>query len=917
LFHRNTRDNIINIKGIHYWQPDHNLSGKGDACEVNGARYSKISRTASFSKDTTHFLVKNEYLQIDMRMFAQNKRVSDTKKQSLRYCNLPLRDLDDWGIDGKCTRTEKSETYNNYPHKVADYGFSHGSDPVPADDQGPTWRIPRWTGSKDCVNNVYLPGRCYGSDYPNVSTVSTQKRSSVTSVYWDWRKNFSLDFSEMDDVLYPAEIPEIPWGSHDDDGYHFKYTLSIGVKGAGNQYVNQVNNQAVVNGNYFYNTERYARSIRFVEDPKIGYHKIIPLNIPIDRIELMIYFDDWLRQLLLREILYRPWLSNDEFFKWSGTWKEDITNTALYINGETDFSAVAEKDRFLYGVSRNRREESIGIKYNYIDNSWGWAGQTVFENIPASLKPAGLSVTEETYFILMKNEDSGVYSLHSGTAGESLEEIMEFNDDFTDMTFIENGGTVYIAGNAAGFIEMFEIYQTESGGYGVLDIDSDNKPPSRTVFNVHSDETGIYLAGGGNTDGQTIEVKRDVWKFDTENGWQVLNSDTGNDLFKLFIRKQGDQLLLVSQTGLGDGNIAPYIILNSGTGDIEEEGALEIKGPGYEGGYIYDSEFCIYENNNSIFPGSINNDGYCVPVADYNYQTVYYPDYKRTVAGIGNSLYLGGLTGVRRVEIKEDGSLRNREMIFTGQTHNLAGHSDVLYGASGNRIYIYETDETGIITGTTSLSASSCTNLRVVDGMLFTAEKGRVRVFDLSDPLNPYLIKTIPTSGNVIDLEVVGNKLYIYEETVSWLFIVNGYTVVYDISDLNTPVMEKSFKKRCVDAEMQSSGDMIYLGCKNGQHRIDESGLVKVQGEKNFVREGYVYDGTLYQVFSGTLHKSETGSALPFCGNDIIEFGEVCDGDIVPCTILDPKYIGGFATCLSDCNGYDVSSCEVCDGWGC
>jgi hypothetical protein len=306
-----------------------------------------------------------------------------------------------------------------------------------------------------------------------------------------------------------------------------------------------------------------------------------------------------------------------------------------------------------------------------------------------------------------------------------------------------------------------------------------------------------------------------------------------------------------------------------------------------------------------------------VPVADYNYQTVSYPDYKRTVAGIGNSLYLGGLTGVRRVEIKEDGSLRNREMIFTRQTHNLAKHFSVLYGASGRRIYVYETDETGTITGTTSFSASSCTNLRVVDGKLFTAEKGRVRVFDLSDPLNPYLIKTIPTSGNVIDLEIAGNKLYIYEQTVSWFFMVNGYTVVYDISDLNTPVMEKSFKKRCVDAEMQSSGDMIYLGCKNGQHRIDESGLVNVQGEKNFVREGYVYDGILYQVFSGTLHKSETGTTLPFCGNDIIEFGEVCDGDIVPCTILDPSYVSGFATCLSDCNGYDVSSCEVCDGWGC
>jgi hypothetical protein len=214
-------------------------------------------------------------------------------------------------------------------------------------------------------------------------------------------------------------------------------------------------------------------------------------------------------------------------------------------------------------------------------------------------------------------------------------------------------------------------------------------------------------------------------------------------------------------------------------------------------------------------------------------------------------------------------------------------------------------------------------NLRVVDGMLFTAEKGRVRVFDLSDPLNPYLIKTIPTSGNVIDLEVAGNKLYIYEETVSWLFMVNGYTVVYDISDLNTPVMEKNFKKRCVDAEMQKagpstdSGQAIYLGCKNGQHRIDESGLVNVQGEKNFVREGYVYDGILYQVFSGTLHKSRISVVPAICGNRMVEPGEVCDGNSIQCTEIGSVYIGGTATCNSNCSGYNTESCEVCDGWGC
>ena len=43
---------------------------------------------------------------------------------------------------------------------------------------------------------------------------------------------------------------------------------------------------------------------------------------------------------------------------------------------------------------------------------------------------------------------------------------------------------------------------------------------------------------------------------------------------------------------------------------------------------------------------------------------------------------------------------------------------------------------------------------------------------------------------------------------------------------------------------------------KNGSFKVEETGLQKVNGSKNYLREGYVFDGILYQVFSGTLHLS-------------------------------------------------------------
>ncbi|HQI05309.1 MAG TPA: thrombospondin type 3 repeat-containing protein [bacterium] len=883
----------------HYWQPDHDFNGIGDACDT-GTRHSKILMSSSYNTGQIDDRIKNEYLEINMKMFAEKDGISDSKPQSLRYCNIPPDQVLQWGEAGKCTKTEKVKKYSDEIKNNQHYSFSHGSEPVPKTGIKDTWREPKWTSKTSCLSTqINSSNDCFKGGFPNADTKGS-------TIYWDWRSDFYGDFPELGAQIYPEKnnvpIPEVQYGGGND----FKYTLSVGVKG--NQASYTSNNQ--VNPKYFYNTERYARSARFY-DRYVGFYKFIPLYIPIDEAELMIYFDGWLRELMLREIVSRPWENNDEYFKWTGNWKEDITNNPVYITDDV-FSAMAEKNVFLFGMSKNLMENTVSIKYNHIENSSGWITESTFENIPRHLNPAGFSIGNETVFVLMKNEDSGEYSLYKN-AGRSLEEIAGFDNNIVNMTFIEQNNNVYIAGNSEGYIEMFEIYQTENNGYAVRSIDSAEKPSSRTLFNIYSDDSGIYLAGGGNRNEQTIEIKRDIWKFDKQNGWQIVNSDTGRDLFKLFIRKQGENLLLVSQTGIVDVNNAPYMIINVDTGNIEEEGVAEIKGPGYERGYTYSPEFCIYENNSSIFPGSVNSDGSCLPVYDYNYETVSYLDYKLTVAGFGNNLYLGGLTGVRRVEIRNDGSLVNRDMLYTGETNNLAVYGSTMYGANYGEIDVYSIADSGSISRTRGISSSSCGNVRVYDDKLFTAENKRVRIFDLTDPQNPTLIKTISTSGKVIDLEVVGEKLYIYEETTSW-FTTKGFTGIYDISNLNSPVRTKYFEKRCTDAEMQRSGDVVYLGCKNGQHKVTDNGLVTVSGEKNYVREGYVFEGNLYQVFSGSLHMSKTASVASVCGDGIIENGEVCDGNIVECSSIDSGYVGGIAACNSTCDGYNTNACES-DGW--
>ena len=83
-----------------------------------------------------------------------------------------------------------------------------------------------------------------------------------------------------------------------------------------------------------------------------------------------------------------------------------------------------------------------------------------------------------------------------------------------------------------------------------------------------------------------------------------------------------------------------------------------------------------------------------------------------------------------------------------------------------------------------------------------------------------------------------------------------GKVSVFDISDLENTQKVSDFSQYCNDPEMQKSGNNVYLGCKNGSFKVEETGLQKVNGSKNYLREGYVFDGILYQVFSGTLHLS-------------------------------------------------------------
>lgn len=63
-----------------------------------------------------------------------------------------------------------------------------------------------------------------------------------------------------------------------------------------------------------------------------------------------------------------------------------------------------------------------------------------------------------------------------------------------------------------------------------------------------------------------------------------------------------------------------------------------------------------------------------------------------------------------------------------------------------------------------------------------------------------------------------------------------------------------------------------------------------------------------------TINDDDNSGAV--CGNNVIEFGEPCDGNVVDCVEIDSsKYTGGKARCKKDCTGFDDITCDMADDY--
>ena len=882
--------------GNWWWQPDHDLDGKGDACDPDYTWWSEfpgIPKGISVEENTvsqgsSHKIVSmrmNETLSVTIEMNSTNP-AQNIETATTRYCWLPEWEHNLWGTDGYCT-TEAGHTKGACE---INFGYSHGSDPVPVN----TEKVLNWKFIKDKIDST-RSNEFTGIEIKKNEVTKETKGSAI--IDWDWRYDFKQDrYTDVGSSLDTApECHKLPASGFCDDGIvpKFYYTMSTGVhSGTDDPYLTE-NNE--ITPDFFKNKEKYARSSRLSLDPVIiTYHREpvpylapikycfgAPCNFPMD----------WLHEMILENLINgpRPYENPGMEHYFKNEYGSDLINTGVafreWKNNAAGNPAVSEKNRPIYLatiaksaagtnislVSRSNMQTSAGGSFEIAEmdaNSNGdWRTKGVLENVPDGFSPTASVHHNGTLYVVSSNGENGqVYEIRSTdhttspadgsnicfTAVPVYEPVLvDSLQSISNITIHSVGNDLVVLGKGGLGMEVYKL--TDQGFENITGL---NMPPVRDVYNTEVRDGILYLAGGMEFNKDLVDLKTDVWKFSEADGWQLIRNDINMFPVTLRIDFDGENIVLTNRVLKYNGTAERAVFNADGTGEITF-GTVKVEGAPVR---KFDQNYCINETGNSIFPGITNFYGECQKVENYDFDEITFPDYKFSVAGYRNSLYLGGLTGIRRLEIGENGEATKKEMIYSGESNNLAVYGNTLYAANYGEIDVFKIADDGSISRKSSVKTNSCQNIRIEDGKLFAAENKRVRIFDLGDPLSPEPVKTISLTNSVEDLEVTENRLFVYENQ-NKLLTRKGKVSVFDISNITTPQKIKEFSQYCNDPEMQKSGETVYLGCKNGTFRIEENGLKSVSGEKNYLREGYVYDGILYQVFSGTLHKSEIDAA--------------------------------------------------------
>ncbi len=343
--------------------------------------------------------------------------------------------------------------------------------------------------------------------------------------------------------------------------------------------------------------------------------------------------------------------------------------------------------------------------------------------------------------------------------------------------------------------------------------------------------------------GETATPHHDLWSYTPYDGFTEIADNLPVDLYTTFTVIEDNTLRFITQPQQQvEGATAVVLDTATGTVTTEEIALVEQSGDTRDG-------YCIARNGNAVTGGiDLLWEG-CHPFDEPVYKKYWFFDYKHSLAGKKDRLYLGGITGIRAMKIKDNGALASEKLTLLGTVSDMVVWDNYLYAATGSKIYVLRIGADGALTKIRSISASGAVNLTRYGQFLVVAEtKGAVFLNLFDNPAKPVKFFTIPTAYPAQDVAVVGNRLAIYYDRL----FATGRTVLYDLTNIETPLKIGETKKECDLAGFGEDRGTLYLGCWNGIYEVGQNAsLTALSGDRAILRDHYERNGMVCRVNNG------------------------------------------------------------------
>ncbi|HNT27357.1 MAG TPA: C10 family peptidase [bacterium] len=352
----------------------------------------------------------------------------------------------------------------------------------------------------------------------------------------------------------------------------------------------------------------------------------------------------------------------------------------------------------------------------------------------------------------------------------------------------------------------------------------------------------------------------------------------------------------------------PVMAYNISAEGLVEEREVIIEGYNFDISSTVTNSYCLHEVAGTL-KGGVEGNLACQPFTHPWYKSFSIGTTVYSVAGKGDRLYVGTSNAIKVYDISDPNALTLKSTFTTNKiVYDLeVVDGDIMYAATSKGLYKLSTANPDTLSIIGSFYSTGSYNyqyrIQLYNDKLYVGDDNGINIRDKET----FTRLAYVNIGSTLDFAIANGELAMYWDD----FWVSGL----DIRDADTLTRKAWENPYCSTGELTTDHGAFYLSCDGYEYRfagrpdtyID---FWELSGDIREMAENHLYNGWVYIPDGNKVKVSTNNEVSSYCGNGIVEPGEVCDGNSVYCEDLDPnEWNSGTATCKSDCSGYNTGDC--------